>query len=284
MKKVLSSLLALMIVLGMGITAFAGAPNNPSLPRVVDKADVLSVEEEQELESLASQIQEKYDVDFVIYTDSSSNGKSDEQGAEDFYDENGYGVGEDASGSICYICLEPGNRFVYTSACGKSIYYFTYDSINIIDDATVGYYADGNFYQGLVVYADYVDELYKNGSLYSSSGEIINREERPVKNDWMDVLPGAGIISLMLGFGIAFTARKKAKDSMISVANATKAEEYKVRGSFNLSRSENIFLTMTVSRVPRVQNENNSHSGGSSFSGPHISSGGSTHSGGGRSF
>ena len=279
MKKVLSIILALMIVAGFGSTVFAAQPNNPALPRVVDYADVLTAQEEEYLEQLALGFAENYDVDFVIYIDSSSHGKSDEAGAEDFYDENGYGVGNDFSGSICYICLEPGNSFVYTSACGKSINYFDYNNINIIDDATVGYYANGDFYQGLVVYADHVNELYKSGSLYEETDSSI-----------LDMLPSAGIVSVILGLGVGFISRSKALRSMHTVANANKAEAYKVPGSFNLSRSENIFLTMTVTRVPKADANHNQphangmHSGGSSFSGPHMSSGGHMHSGGGRHF
>ena len=297
MRKILSVALSILLVLCCTAGVFAAELNNPDIQRVVDRADVLSAAEEEIIEDLAHQIFEKYGMDFVVYTDSDAHGKDVVSGADDFYDENGYGSGEDKSGSLLYICFDPEVRSWYTSTCGKSMDYFDNDVINIIDDAMEPYMLEGNFAQAIMVHADYVDELYEKGSLhseedhkvYDGKGGYREYEEQPVKGDIVsgikEVFPVTLGFALVIGLIAGLSGRKKALASMHTVADAASAEEYDVPGGFKLTRSENIFLTMTIHRVPKAQNNNNNggglHSGKSSFSGVHVSSGGSFHSGGG---
>ena len=300
MKRILSVALSILLLLCCTIGVFAAELNNPDIPRVVDNADVLTAAEEEILEDLAKQIFDKYGMDFVVYTDVDARGKNVEAGAEDFYDENGYGSSDDFSGSILYICFDPDVRSWYTSACGKSMDYFDNDSVNIIDDAMEPYMLEGDFARAIMVHADYVDELYEKGSLHSEEdhkvydGEGGYREykEQPVKGDIVsgvkEVFPVTLGFALVIGLMAGLVGRKKALASMHTVANASRADAYDVPGGFKLTRAENIFLTMSIHRVPKAQPQNNNnsgsggiHSGGSSFHASHMSSGGHMHSGGG---
>ena len=298
MRKVLSLALAVLMALGFGAVAFADSLCNPDLPRVADYADCFTDEEEENLAQKIAAVTEAYGKDIVIYTDIDAHGKSIEAGAEDFYDENGYGYGENKSGTILYICFDPDVRSWYTSACGDSISYIDYDTINIIDDAMEAMMVNAEFYDAVCMHIDCLDELYANGKLYNEDSHQVYTGDGEYRNyqdedsGWTTsdepvwkMLLAALFFGLCTGLAVGAAAKKKAIASMTTIGIAGRADDYTIPGSFRLSRAENIFLTMTVSRVAKAQNNNNGgggmHSGGSSFTGGHISSGGSFHSGGG---
>ena len=76
-----------------------------NLKRVVDNANLLTVEEEEALSEKAEELSEKYDKGFVILTDKSSYGLSKEVYAADFFIFNGYGVGDNYSGVILFLFM-----------------------------------------------------------------------------------------------------------------------------------------------------------------------------------
>lgn len=293
MRKLFSIVLALLMAFSFTAMAFAQGTNNPELERVVDYADIFSDAEEDALEAMIWEVIGTYGMDLVVYTDDDAHGKDIVAGADDFYDEQGYGCGEMKSGSLLYICFDPSVRSWYTSTCGKSIEYFDYDNINIIDDAMEPFMLDGYFFEAVSTHIEYVSELYSKGSLYNQNHEIYNgegysryegnHEQQSEPEPVWKTLLAALFFGLFIGLVAGLAARKKAIASMTTVGVAGRADEYTIPGGFRLSRAENIFLTMSISRVPKVQHNNNGgmHSGGSSFTGGHISSGGSFHSGGG---
>lgn len=75
-------------------------PETRQLPRLVDRADLLSELEEEELEARLDEISERQQADVVVVTVNSLDGKSAQDYADDFYDYNGYGIGTDKSGWI----------------------------------------------------------------------------------------------------------------------------------------------------------------------------------------
>ena len=63
-------------------------------PRLVDGADLLTDSEETALRDKLDEISERQQVDLVIVTTDSLEGKSPMEFADDFYDYNGYGFGD----------------------------------------------------------------------------------------------------------------------------------------------------------------------------------------------
>ena len=294
MKRIISAIAALITVLCMGSSVFAADLHNPDLNRVVDKAGIFTDGERETLESNIKKLTDKYGMDFVIYTDEDAHGKTLEKGAEDFYDEQGYGVGDENSGSLVYICFDPSIRAWYTTACGESIKYFDYDNINIIDDAIEHNMIEGNFFGAMITYIDYVNELYERGSLYDKEarqyyggdGWQSYGEPEPQSSEKKQSYLVMGGFSVVAGLVAGIAARSNALKSMKTVELQTQADNYKAQGSFKLTRSENILMSVMVNRVPKSQPPQNKgsggmHSGGSSFSSSHMSSGGHMHSGGG---
>ena len=305
MKKIISITTCLLLILSFSANVFAADLAYPDAPRVVDLADAFTPEEEHALELLAREIIDNYNIDFVIYTNDDNQGKTLEQGADDFYVENNYGAGDSKSGSLVYICFDPEIRAWYTSTCGESIKFFDYDNINIIDDAIEPYMLDGDFFEAMRVCAAYTNELYGHGCLYDYNNEVYyagpksgwtkfetspyyEKHEGHKDTNLLGPIFAILSIAILIGAFSGVITRSKALKSMQTIEDATNAEAYTAKGSFKLTHSENIFLTMAVSRTPRVQDPPPSHngsgtfhSGGSSFSGGHFSSGGSFHSGGG---
>lgn len=279
MKKLILSLLAALSLLCFGVSCFADTLpswypedvnsfedfHNANAPRVVDDADLFTDEEEAMLTSKIEDLINEHGYDFVLYTDSSSYGLAHNIQAADFYQFNGYGLGDNYSGSVLMICMEPGNRAWYTAARGDCRTYYTEENINDIDDGIESKMVDGDYYGAMKKYISEIDELYTKGHISSL---------------W---LPGrigiAAVIAVIAGSVVlAFLTY-----SMKKVRLQTDADHYIVPGSMRVRGARDLFLNKSVSRVKRESHKGGG-GGGSSYSGGFSSSGGGSFSGGGRSF
>ena len=296
MKKVFSILLAIALVCASCIISFAS-----DNPKVIDNAGIFDSTDIENLESYIDLIISKYGYDLTIYTDYISDGRSNMEIADEFYDSHDLGLDENLSGTLLFINFDSNQRGWWTTVTGASMDYFDEDNINVIYDAIYNYMVDGDYFNAMYVYLECVDQLYESGSLYVRPGDdnyeyYYNQDygEESVSSPMEAVVSSLplGLFAFLASFAFA---KYNATKNMKSIKTATSAENYKVTGSFKLFRREDIFRGTTVVRVPIAQaNENNNghndhhttiHTGGSSFSGGHFSSGGGGfHSGGGRSF
>ena len=101
--------------------------------RVVDLADVFSDEHVSQLAGEADQLGQAYGMDIVIVPTADAQGKSARDFADDFFDEQGYGVGADYSGILFLIDYD--NREAYISTSGQGIRYLTDQRIEAVLDA-----------------------------------------------------------------------------------------------------------------------------------------------------
>jgi len=290
MKKLFSLLLALLIIAASASFIFA-ARNDSSLPNVYDEAGIFTDAEEAKISARCEDIINKFDLDIAVVVFKDTHG-SLMTTADDIYDENGFGCGDDNSGTLLYICMDSRDRGWWTSACGRAEAYYTEDNINYIDDTMYPYMADGKYGAGVLAYLDRIEELYTNGKFNINQGYTYDpgynvpdytpqrHEESFVEKLSFAIIP-AGIVGVIAG-GISLSI---AKHSMKSVAIAQSAGHYLDRRSINITLVRDIFLYRSTHRRKIQTQSNSSHPGGrSSFSGGHISSGGAHHSGGGRHF
>lgn len=253
------------------VTAFTDFHNDASVSRVVDNADLFTPQQEAEMAAKIAEIQQTYNYDFVVYTDDSSYGLDRGVWAADFYQFNGYGYGDDYSGGVLFICMEPGNRGWWTAARGGYRNLFTEENCKAIDDRLEPYMhkgADGDemaYGEGVLGYLDDTSELMRTGKV--------------PKTLHFGLPIAAGIVAFLLGGGITSGVLRS---NMKTVRHAEQAHEYLVDRSFHLRRSNDFFLNRTVSRTLRQKEEKSG--GGSSYSGGYSSSGGGSFSGGGRGF
>lgn len=279
MKKLLTAVLTSAAVLSFAGTCYASSlpswyPENvssfedyhdESASRVVDDADILTDAEETALAEQISELTAQYNKDFVIYTDSSSYGMNVSTLAADFYQFNGYGFGDDYSGSVLFICMEDGNRQWYSAFFGDSQNYMTSNNLNETDDAIEPYMRSGDYYDAVAEYINCLDIIYGHKI---SSGNLTM------------IIVIAAITAVVIAAIAVFIMYK----AMKKVRIATEANRYVVPGSFHIRRARDYYLYSTMTRVRRDQNNGGGGGGRSGFSGGGHSSGGRSFSGGGRSF
>ena len=268
MKRIYCLILAFVLILGLTIPAFA----ENDWPKIMDESGLLTTEEKEALEERAQQISNAYGMDVVIVTNDSLDGKTATEYADDYFDYNGYGLGEDRSGTLLLVSM--GERDWAISTRGTAIRAVT-DWGNeqlqnaMLSDLSAGYYADA--------FNGYLDELEELYSSYVNGGGSDSNDNSGgslwylirAKLSFVRVLLCIAIAAVMSGITVAGMAK-----SMNSAQGKRQAREYLVKDSFHLSQSRDRFLYSTVTKTRRSQD--NDHDSGSST---HVSSSGSTHGG-----
>lgn len=221
-----------------------------SLPRLIDNADLLSPEEESTLIDQLDEISERRNYDVVVVTVNRLNGKSAEAFADDFYDYNGYGMGDSRDGVMLLVSMEESEYYITTHGSG----------IDAINDRRI-------------------DEIGAKITPYLSNGEYLEAFEAFASScDRSKIRPLHVIISLVIGCIAAFIAIGTMKAKLKSVRRQPSANDYVRENSLNLYHSSDIYLYTHVERHAKPRNNS---SGGSST---HVSSSGATHGGGGGKF
>ncbi len=255
MKKIItltaSAILAVMIFI---FPVFAQSiPEERQLPLLVDDASLLTASEKAELLELLTDLSEKTECDIAVVTAESLGGKSPMAFADDFFDYNGYGYGENDNGIMLVLALESRDYWITTH--GKAYDNISSSEIEDIEDAVVPYLSSGDYYTAFAEFANESSKLV-NGHIFGL----------------VDI-----VIALAVGVLIAFISVSVMKGKLKSVRAQSGASVYMKAGSLNLTRSHDIFLYHTVTRVPRPKES----SGGG---GGHTSSSGRSHGGGGGKF
>ena len=273
MKRIAIFLLCLFLVCPV-LTAQAANP------KILDDAGLLWYGEAELLESMAQDITEEYGMDVVILTVNSTNGTYIETFADDFYDYNGYGVGEDASGILLVLAMD--TREWAISTCGEAIFAITDFGIQALFEDMAPYLSEDEYYEAFEVYLEvlpYYFEAYAQGTPidgwagnYQGPGsvEIGTREEIVYYEKQPNYLL-APVIGIVLA-GIVILIMRS---SMNTKRPQRSAVNYLVRGT-DLLRQRDIYLYSQVRKVRKQQNSGSS-GGGSSV---HRSSGGRSHGGG----
>lgn len=273
MKRVFCWILTLVLVLGLSIPAFA----ENDWPKIMDEAGLLTEEERAELEERAQSIANAYGMDVVIVTNDSLDGKTATEYADDYFDYNGYGLGEEESGTLLLVSM--GERDWAISTKGTAIRAVMDWGNEQLQDAMLPDLSSGDYADAFNSYLDQLDSLYDSyvsrgsesggdGSGDSSGGSSFWYYVR-AKLTFGRVLLCIAIAAVVSGISVAGMAK-----SMNSARGKRQAREYLVKDSFHLSQCRDRFLYSTVTKTRRAQEED--HGGGSST---HVSSSGSTHGG-----
>ncbi len=244
-----------------------------SAPRLVDDADMFTPAEEKEILQHLQQLTQETGRDLVIFTDTSTHGMSARDYAIAFHRYCGYGFGDDYTGSVLFICMDPDDRQWTTQATGEIEHYYDYDTINKIDDMIFDDMKAGNYKDAMLTYVDSVSYMYQNGELPKPD----HRKEIAAGTT------GAGIFSgIIAAIGRVFGMKSKMKNINL----ATDAGRY-VSSDLALDYRNDRFLYRSTSRtkIPKNTGGGGGHSGRSSYSSGHSSHGGGrSYSGGGRHF
>lgn len=252
------------VFLGFSVSSAAGKKS------VIDDAELIKASDEKELDKKIKNIQkDKFDV--VILTVKSLDGKSAQDYADDYYDNNDYGLDNEKSGVL--FLVSKGDRKYHISTKGAGIKAFTDYGIGRIKEEIKPYLSDGDYFDAcdefLNITKDFV-KAYKDGTPYDTDNPY---------NEEIDYVI-LEVIALVIAFVIALISVGIMRLRMNTAKLKGTAMEYIKKGSFKLTSEKDIFMYSTVTKTAKPKDNDNS-AGGSTT---HVSSSGSEHGGGGGSF
>lgn len=283
-KRLAGTCLALLIavftisvnaVFFVSAAAEAGSP-----PRLVDMAGLLSDSEESELSALLNEISKRQQVDVLVVTAGSLEGKTAQEYGDDFFDYNGYGFGDERDGILLLLGME--ERECYISTSGYGITAITDAGREYIIDAIVDDLSLDDYGAAFTEFANLCDDFITQAGT-GKPYDIDNLPEDPV-----GFFVGSFLISFGIGLILSLIVTGVMKGQLKTVYSQSAADTYMRPGSLKLTKQSDLFL---YSRVDRRKKEEKNNSGTSSSSSnssggskTHTSSSGRTHGGGGRKF
>ena len=241
-------------------------PEERQYDRVVDLAGVIDSNTLAELNRMADEVSEQYACDVAAVIVKSLGGKSVVEYADDFYDYNGYGYGQNKDGILLLLSLEE-RDFNFTGEGYGAVAFTDYGRENYLSPHFKEYLkgSRGGVDDWAGAIRCYITdcgtllEQARNGQPYDNYGSntVVEHEKKTVK----DVAPGAALISAIIGFfsgGIPAGAMKR---KMKSVEKNYGAGNY-ARGGLQMRRSEDRFLYSNVHRTPIPREEHRTGGGG----------------------
>ncbi|MBQ8538170.1 MAG: TPM domain-containing protein [Ruminococcus sp.] len=262
-KRLIALLFAVLICVASITPAFA----QPSVPRMVDDAALLTEEEVSELNTKLDEISERQQLDVAIVTVNSLDGATPQSYADDYFDYNGFGYGDSRDGVLFLLSMEERDWSVSTS--GYGITAFTDAGILYITEQMLPYLSDALYYDAFVMFADYCDDFITQ----ANEGEPYDVGNEPKE-------PFAFLAALFIGIVIGaivsgivcliFALQLK------SVHTQSAASDYVKKGSMHVTDSREFFLYSKTDREKKPEPSSSSGGGGSTT---HTSSSGRTHGG-----
>ena len=142
--------------------------HDETIPRIVDMADIFSESEEEQMKSRIAEITSNIGKDIVVVTANSYYKLGFELYCYDFYDYNGYGIGDDYEGFCLFICMDPTNRGGWTGVTGgKSRALYTENIANEIDDVLYDYLGNKEYGKGVSNWIENINSLCTKGMPFS---------------------------------------------------------------------------------------------------------------------
>ena len=233
--------------------------------KVYDFANLLTDSEEQ---ALAAQIRDfcgRTGLDLPLVTTSDAEGKSSRDYADDFYDYNGFGVGENADGMLLLIDMD--NRQAYLSTTGRAINLFTDSEIYDVTDPVAERLGDGDYYGGCQTG---INRIIAHVEEENEKSTLSGRFARSARRLPFYLLAAGGLTALIL-YGMT-RSHKTAR-------RAQHAGSYLDQQSLAFPLREDTFIRSSLTRR-KIE----SSSGGGGGTSTHRSSSGRSHGGGGSSF
>ena len=246
----------------------ANISNERILPRLVDGAGLLSQDQADDLLSKLDQVSEGQNFDIAIITvDALEEGYTSIEYADDIYDYNGFGMGEDYDGILFLISMEERDWAISTHGFG--ILAFTDAGQEYMVDNFIGHLSDGDYYKGFDKFVDLSDDFIsqaKTGEPY----DIDNLPEKPMSLIWIPAsLAGGGLVGLV-GTG---SMKRKLK----SVSKERVASNYLVNKRMSPFSNDDLYLYSVVTKTERSKDSDSSSAIGGAIR--RVSSSGRSHGG-----
>lgn len=228
---------------------------------VKDFLNYLSETQVKKLQSKIDEISSKYNLDTVIVITDNTNGKSSMDYADDFYDNNNYGLDKEQSGVLMLINMNA--REVWISTTGKAINIFNDNTINTMVNDITKYLSDKDYYGASSKFLEKVNYYTKSNSTPTSYASRLKDKATSLSSYIIPL-----IISIVATLIATYNSKWK-----VTVDSKT----YEGNGSFNLTNKKDIFVSENTTRTKIEKNPSNNST-------THKSSSGKNHGGGGGSF
>ena len=240
---------------------------------VKDYLNFLTIEEVNVIQERVENVVQDFNLDIVMVITADTQGKSSRDFADDYYDHNGFGVGEDYSGLLMLVNME--GREVWISTTGRAIDIYTDGRIAAMNDSVASFLTQERYYEAC---ADYVNIAADYAARGVPEGQY--RIETPASNTYMNRVSNlakswlVALVCLIIAVIATITASLSNKGSV-----TINSQTYEENGSFELCSSNDDYIRESTTRI--IIPSSSSSSIGSST---HRGSSGRTHGGGGRKF
>jgi len=271
MRKIKFLFILLLVFVGMDLVS-AESEIDTSI-KVYDYADILTSSEEEELQLLANKYIDKYNMDMVLVTVKEHNKIDTKEYAQDFYDYNGFGIGDTNDGLIFVIDLSFGYTDIYIATTGEAIRVYDDYRINSMLD-NIAFYKDFGYYDMFESFINDSDKFAMMGVAESNINTVIDKFGNLVRKKRIHWIPITIISLIVSGIVLLIFIFKNRM-----VKKSINATYYLDEGSVNINVRKDRYIT---SHTTSVRINNSSSSGGIGGSSISRGSSGISHGGGGR--
>lgn len=263
------------------VRAAAAAAQSAQEQRVFDEADLFTPAQEQALEEDVAALRAQMQMDVVIVTAADAQGKSARAYADDYYDDNGFGVGEDHDGVLLLIDMD--NREAYISTCGAMIDLLTDGRIDAILDGVVLRLQEQDYAGAAQAFLARTQSYFEAGAVSGQYQYDTQTGQRSDQSAFPMLLRIAICAAVAAAAGGITVWAVKSRYSMKTEAYTY---PYRDRSTLSLSVQQDRFLhqTLTSRQIPRETSGAGSGGSSSRRSSTHRSASGRKHGGGGRKF
>ena len=266
-KRLFTLILALALCL---CCAFPAMADNFDNKRIVDEAGLLTDTQREELSGVLDEISDRQQLDIIVVTSNDLRGcDTATECADEFYDQNGYGCGENKDGILLLISMADRDWAISTS--GRAVGAFTDYGCDYIADKIMPDLSESDYAAAFTCFAELCDDFITQ----ADAGEPLDYPtdsrsgKEPLSLKWIP-------ISIVIGVVIALIVVACMKAKLKTVRFQPAASNYVKSGSMNLTGSSDLYLYSTVSRTERPKDNDSGGGGGSHV---HMSSSGSMHGG-----
>lgn len=262
-RKIVTIIASLIFCMTLALPA-AAMDGEEHPPRLVDEAELLTNDEESSLADKLDAVSDKWQCDVAIVTVDSLGSKTATEFADDYFDYNGYGYGDNDDGIMLVISMENRDWAITTHAFG--IEAFTDAGQEYIMNKVIPPLGNESYSSAFSIFADQCDDFLEK----ARAGEPYDSHNLPKESHaklyilWI-------IPCLIAGAILAFVLTIKEKKSLKSVMKKAGAREY--IGKVEINEKHDKFLYRNLDKV--LIHDDDDDSGSST----HVSSSGETHGG-----
>ena len=227
--------------------------------RLVDNAGLLDPSQAQTIREMLDRVSETYNFDLVIVTEKNIGSSRPMDYADDFFDYNGYGFGDDNDG--CLLLQVAESRDYWFSTTGRGIGVYNEIAFDKVESLVLKNLKKDNYFEAYRAFIKTSEEFLKLDARGRSYNFLHYYSSVFLAVFW--------ILSLLIGLIVVSVWKRGMNNALLK----TQAASYIVPNTLSITERRERFLYSTVSKTARASS---SSSGGG---GSHTSSSGSSHGG-----